>query len=422
MTQPDHDVIVIGAGAAGIAATRALEQSGRDVLCLEAADRVGGRAHTDTRIFGVPFDTGAHWLHCAHVNALAAPGRAMGLDIYDAPDRALTPGLSNDRQLWDQVSAVFAAARAAAEEDRATERATGRATDRSLADVFAAEGPWAPTVKMLSGLSLARDLADISLRDMSTWEGGRDLFCREGFGHLVAQMAGGLPIRCNSPVRAIDAAARAVRVRTDEATLSARAVIVTASVGVLADDIIRFDPPLETDRRRALDHVTMGDYNHAALLFQPGTLPVAPDTWLTYRLGSDVADLPRGGGFLCNISGTGLTCMETAGSFSRELQAAGPQAAIDHALESLVEVFGTSVRRGFVKGHATAWRHAPFVRGSYSGARPGGADQRAVLRRPHAGLVHFAGEATHFGQQATVSGAWLEGQRAAAEAMATLAA
>ncbi|MCC5976116.1 MAG: FAD-dependent oxidoreductase [Rubellimicrobium sp.] len=408
-------MIVIGAGAAGIAATTALKNAGHDVVCLEATGRVGGRAHTDRSIFGVPFDMGAHWMHCAQANALVAPGRALGLDIYASPERRLMHGLEDGDDFWDQVEKNFAASEIAMQEDLEIERRTGRPTDRSFADVFSARGPWASTVRMMSGLSMARDLADISVRDMNTWAGGEDFFCREGFGHLVARLADGLPITLDCPVSSIEARAASVRVTTSERSLTARAVVVTVSVGVLAEDVIRFDPPLERTHRRALEMITMGDYNHAALLFEQGSLPLEADTWLGYRIEEEVAGVPRGGGFLCNIGGTGLTTMATGGSFSRELLAAGPQAAIDHALETLVNIFGSGLRRKFIKGHATAWRHEPFVRGSYSGALPGGSDQRAALRQPHAEHIHFAGEATHRSQQASVSGAWLEGERIAAE-------
>ena len=100
---PDNpDVVVVGAGAAGIAATRALMDAGLNVVCLEANDRVGGRAHTDFEIFGVPFDTGAHWLHSEHVNVLKTIGIEMGLDLHEVPNRSTTAGLDEDAILWDR--------------------------------------------------------------------------------------------------------------------------------------------------------------------------------------------------------------------------------------------------------------------------------------------------------------------------------
>ncbi len=409
----DFDVVVVGAGAAGIAATGALRLAGHTVVCLEAADRVGGRAHTDTAIFGVPFDMGAHWLHNEQSNALKAPGLAMGLDLYPSPERVLAHGLDDQALLWDQCDALDMAADQAARQDAETELRTATPTDRPLADILVEKDNWSFTAAMMTALSAARDLPDISLRDIATWERGGDWFCREGFGHLVARMAEGLPIRLSAPVTDIEALADGVRVKTHAGEIRSRAVIVTVSVGVLAEDVIRFDPPLETDRRKAFELITMGDYNHAALLFRPGAIPLDADTWLTYQLNADASGVAQGGGYLCNISGTDLTSFETSGSFSRALQEAGPEAAIDHALETLAGMFGSSIRRDFIKGHATAWRKEPHVRGSYAGAMPGGHGQRKVLGRAHAERVHFAGEASHVGQQCSVSGAHLEGLRAA---------
>src|SRR6185437_15183752 len=79
----DADVIVIGAGAAGIAAARRLTAEKMRVMVFEASDRIGGRCVTDTKTFGVPFDLGAHWIHNPDGNPLlaAAPTPA----IYPAP-------------------------------------------------------------------------------------------------------------------------------------------------------------------------------------------------------------------------------------------------------------------------------------------------------------------------------------------------
>ncbi|MCX7286073.1 MAG: NAD(P)/FAD-dependent oxidoreductase [Rhodobacterales bacterium] len=416
----DCDVVVVGAGAAGLAATGLLRASDCNVLCVEAADRIGGRVHTDTAIFGVPFDMGAHWLHNEHINAFKAPGLALGLDLYPAPKGGVTHGLANDATLWDAVDDLYAAGMQAAQEDAEAAAKSGQPTDRSLADIRLDHGDWSFTARMMFALSLGRDLPDISVQDTSSWAGGDDWFCRQGFGHLVARLAEGLPVRLSTPVTDIQVQPDGVKVKTRAGEIRARAVIVTASVGVLAEDVIRFDPPLDTDRRRALDYITMGDYNHAALMFKPGTIPTDPDIWLTYQLHPNSAGIAQGGGFLCNIAGTGLTAFETSGSFSRDLQAAGPKAAIEHGLDTLAGIFGSGVKQGFLKGHATAWRNEPFTRGSYAGARPGGHGYRKVLARAHAERVHFAGEALNIGQQCTVSGAHLEGLRAAHEVMAAL--
>ena len=81
----DVDVVIIGAGAAGIAAARRVAAAKQRFVMLEAADHVGGRCVTDTRTFGVPFDRGAHWIHQPDVNPLLKPAAPAGIDVYPAP-------------------------------------------------------------------------------------------------------------------------------------------------------------------------------------------------------------------------------------------------------------------------------------------------------------------------------------------------
>src|SRR4051812_34262357 len=76
------DIIIIGAGAAGIAAARRVAAANKRYALLEASSRLGGRCATDTRIFGLPYDVGAHWVHNADTNPLAK--LASGFDIYPA--------------------------------------------------------------------------------------------------------------------------------------------------------------------------------------------------------------------------------------------------------------------------------------------------------------------------------------------------
>lgn len=407
-----YEVIVVGAGAAGLAATKALHDAGRNVLCLESAGRIGGRAHTDHDIFGLPFDIGAHWLHNEAVNPFIGIGTSLGLDLYPQHERGHTHGDKKAR-LWQLKHAMGVEMRKAAKAD----------ADRSLLDLFTADDDWSATAALMLTLSMGRDMADISAKDWALELDSPDWFCKQGFGTIVARHAGALPVQLDTPVTAITRTASGVEIETRQGTFTARAVIVTVSQGVLAAEAIRFDPPLENDRLRAIDAITMGTYNHVALQFATQTVPVEADTWVTYQIDTpDTAGVLRGGGLLCNVSGTGLCIFEHSGTFARELEAAGQEAAIDFALTRLTGIFGTTLRDSFIKGHAVQWGQNPFTRGSYSGARPGGSGLRLHLGLPHADCVHFAGEATHLAEMATVSGAHKEGQRAAAAVMAQLAA
>ena len=78
----DVDVVVVGAGAAGLAAAKALAKAGKSVVVFEAMDRIGGRAFTETETFGVPFDRGCAWLHAADRNPFFPEAEAAGWRMY----------------------------------------------------------------------------------------------------------------------------------------------------------------------------------------------------------------------------------------------------------------------------------------------------------------------------------------------------
>ena len=81
----EADIVVIGAGAAGIAAARRIVAAGRKVIVIDAAPQLGGRCLTDLNTFDVPFDRGAAWLHNPESNALVKLARGAGLDVASAP-------------------------------------------------------------------------------------------------------------------------------------------------------------------------------------------------------------------------------------------------------------------------------------------------------------------------------------------------
>ncbi|MEM6578910.1 MAG: NAD(P)/FAD-dependent oxidoreductase [Pseudomonadota bacterium] len=407
----DYETVVVGAGAAGLAATHRLHKAGRQVLCLESSERIGGRCHTDTSVFGVPFDMGGHWLHYADINSFIPIGQELGFDLYPAADHYRHAGADvSGVDLLKEFEAIDARLARSAENE----------PDISMAEALVPQNGMERSVLLSKTLSLGRDLSEISVK---AWHDGLDKnnwFCRQGFGAIVARHAEGLPVKLNTPVTAITRTPDGVEIDTSDGKITAAHVIVTVSVGILASEAIRFDPPLETARLHALDGITMGIFNHAGLLFDPGTLPVEPDTWLSYDLDEISGDYAPGGSFLCNISGSGLTSFIHIGNFAKELETADGDAATDFALARLIGIFGSDIRKGFRKGHTTRWGQNPHTRGAYSGTRPGADGLHRDLRPVHAEVIHFAGEAMNEAERVCVSGAHKEGLRAADEILAVL--
>ncbi|MEM7438786.1 MAG: FAD-dependent oxidoreductase [Pseudomonadota bacterium] len=398
----DVDVIVVGAGAAGLSATADLMAKGFSVRCVEARNRIGGRAVTDTSTFGVPFDRGAHWLHTRKRNPWVKIGKKLGFDVYKAPDNYIVT--SDGKQV--DGTALWAAADNV---ERAIKRQAKKRKDKSLSAVAPDDTVWDQTAVSLFALSMGIDADEISVMDWWSAEGGADSFCRQGFGAIVAKLHAEIPVTLDTQVRRISVRGDQVEVATSSGTLTARACILTVPLGVLQTGAIKLDPAPGKKLTSALNGFRMGTYNHSALLFKPGTFDAEPDTWA-------MPMRPQGApptGALVNASGHPLCVVESSGSSGRALEKQGKAAMVEFGLEVLVDMFGTNIRKGLIKSDATRWGQDQFSLGCYSAARIGAAGLRKHFRRPIGNRVFLAGEHCHPGFQSTVAGAHMDGARAA---------
>src|SRR6202795_2629564 len=115
------DVVIVGAGAAGIAAARRFAAAGRRYVLVEASDHIGGRCITDTKTFGVPFDRGAHWIYAPDLNPLTKLTPRRGIEVYPAPpSQKIRIGrrYAREGELEDFLAAEVRATRAIAESAR----------------------------------------------------------------------------------------------------------------------------------------------------------------------------------------------------------------------------------------------------------------------------------------------------------------
>jgi monoamine oxidase len=404
------DVVVIGAGAAGLAATRELMDQGLQVIMIEANGRIGGRAYTDTTTFGVPYDVGAHWLHSDSSNPFNRYGRDNGFSIYPARD-AYRYFVGNEEVPEDDANALW---RTYSSMVRAIGAAADGGRDISAADATdSITGPWAATAGFTLGpWSMGKDLSGFSTADWwNTPEGGPDWFCTEGFGTLVAHYGADVPVSLETKATKIDWSGEGVTVETNKGTIQAKAVIVTVSTGVLAAGDIEFTPALPVDKQESFSEISMGLYNHIALQFSQDIFEMGPDGYLVYQVGDDGKVF----GTLTNANDHGLAYCDVGGSWARELERETVDARIDYALSKLRDLLGSDVDRAFVKGDATSWGQNPLTRGSYASAEPGAYRMRAVLREEIGDRIFFAGEACHRSLWASVAGAFLSGQAVAGD-------
>lgn len=402
------DVIIVGGGTAGIAAARRLAAAHKRFALIEATDRIGGRCITDTSLFGVPFDLGAHWIHTPKFSPMAnlLPGGAF--DVYPAPPKErLRIGR---RYAYEAEMEKFFAAQSRA--NRAINAAGQGKRDVSCAQALPADlGDLRPTIEFVLGpFSSGKNLDEISAIDfVRSDEQENDAFCRQGFGAVVAKLAENVPVQLSAPATLIDYSGRpSVRVETAKGTLQSHAVIVTASTGVLAAGKIKFVPALPVRHRDALSKLTLGSYDHIALEFAGNPLGLKSDELVYEKATSE-----RTAALLANVSGTPLCLVDVGGRFGRALAAEGEAAMIDFAVGWLIDLFGTNVKAAMKRIHTTRWNQQPWVLGAFASAGPGNQGTRRVLMESLNNRVWFAGEAVDEAWWGTVGGAWESGVRAA---------
>ncbi len=197
-------------------------------------------------------------------------------------------------------------------------------------------------------------------------------------------------------------------VETDAGAIRTRAVIVTASTGVLASGAIRFTPELPGPTQDAIADIPMGMLAKIPLQIRDQRFGLEPftDVLLARRGRRDLY-------FLSFPFASDLMVGFVGGDLGWELSAAGEAAAVDFATQGLVEMFGSNAARSVVKGALTPWASNPWTRGAYAAASPGRYGAREALAQPVGDRIFFAGEALAGGLIQTCGGAWRSGEAAA---------
>jgi monoamine oxidase len=436
----DADVIVIGAGLAGLSAAVELFEGGSSVVVLEARDRPGGRVLTlHERGVPLPIELGAEFVH-GDAPLLTALAREHGVALlevdathWERRGKRLLESTEHESSLQRGLAAVERAVRGGEDVSFADGLARARIREPARSRVRAyIEGFQAAHADAISAQSVAGD-------DLGTQRVRRVV---DGTDQIIQRLHAKLPAECvrlrtvvsrvrwrpsDVEVECRLADARAAR------TLRARRVLITLPLGVLAsapgsEGHVELEPRIPS-KERAIARLAMGGVARVVLRFksafwaEKSRVRAAEDACLERMTFLHATGQPFPTWWTSYPVHAPLLTAWAGGAQADALADMSSARAVERALESLAHALGVGPalpRSQLVEGWRHDWSADPFARGAYSHALVGGKGAGRTLAAPVEGTLFFAGEATCAPPgNGTLEGALASGRRAAGEILAT---
>ena len=376
----DTDVVIIGAGAAGIAAAIELQSANLKFVVLEARNRVGGRAYTDQETFqSTPVDLGASWIHCYGPNNVlfnyhqlfradekrnATPYSHLCLDYNGKPFDS--GSLWCAREIYSQIYEHLESF------DKNNE-------DQSIEQVIQSEysrllvrnGPVKRLVDLYLSGSEQYDGSNFEHLSAKYWGAGSgsggDKSVPYGYGNLIERIANhhNLPIQLNTLVTKInttDPDRIAITIGNDSSIIHCRRVIITIPLGCLKKGTILFEPSLPDWKLDAINRMGMGLMNKLVLQF--------PDSfWGSNVQGFLHACNERRGRFrstICIPPPANILILFVTGAFALELEALTDAQILEQVMNFLRKIFPEAAIPDPISYRFTRWSQDPLAYGSYS--------------------------------------------------------
>jgi len=413
-------VLIIGAGIAGLAAANELLAHGFKPIVIEANSTIGGRIHTD-RSLGSPVELGAMYIFGAENNPMVKLAEELSLPPmsvdYDnsylyGSDGLLLPDVEQERifreveKINDSIETMIDGI----DDDASVAQLLAQITTGSNESAFDGQvkNYFAAKAKISSGAELNK-LSVFYHNDDYDFD-GPPLYMPTGFDGIIEQLSKGLDIRRSEVARKIAIEKNKCALYTDKKKYKADRVIVTASLGVLKNNSINFQPGLPKKKLDAIKNLEMGCENRIALKF-PSAF------WPTDREFIELISAEKSGVDtflnLSHIANQSVLVGTVAANQAQKLERKSNSAIGKLIHNDLKAIFGNNIPQP-ERVISSRWTSEPHIHGAFSFVPLGGtSDEYEVLAESVADRIFFAGEATSVAYRATVHGAYLSGIREA---------
>ena len=407
-----YDVIIVGAGISGLAAADNLIDNGKDVLVLEARDRIGGRIWSHLWN-GVIIEEGANWIHTSEGNPITEFAEKHGFTTYETPLNSMVAYLNGkeiDNDEYDYLVKEFWTYIIAKQEKGQDESLAKTISDFKIKKSFPFDEKIVLNYLANSEISneYGTDLDNLSRDYFDIGEGFGDgeLVLPNGLQQITDVLKDEVDVRLNHIVTKIEYQDGGVIIYVKNKQFYAKKVLVTVPLGVLKSGDIEFLPPLPASKQNAISELGMGLLQKHWLLFDE----VFWDEDVIWILSVNEQNWE-----CMNFTYTGkpiLLCF-TMGEYAKNQESLPDRAITSDIMSVLRNTYGQNIPDP-IDAYFTKWASDKFSYGAYSFTAVGNTPETYYeISAPIDNLIYFAGEHTHENYPATIHGAYLSGLRAA---------